>query len=120
MSFPFKVNGTDMPCPSKFAWGLQDISAPDSGRTLDGKMWKNRVGQKVKIDLEWAAVSCEDCATILQAFNSEYFNVTYHDPKENANVTKEFYRGDASAPYYWWVPNQRFNFQTISFSIIER
>ena len=30
-----KVDGVAMPCPSSFTWGLQDISASESGRTDD-------------------------------------------------------------------------------------
>lgn len=117
------VDGVLMPCPSKFSYGLQDVSASDSGRVEDqyATMYKNRIAQKVKIDLEWVAVSDADAATIINAFDPEYFNVTYHDPKANASVTKTFYRGDISAPYYWWVDNNNgFSFSTISFNIIER
>lgn len=109
-----------MPCPSKFEYSLQDVSAADSGRTEDALMWKNRVAQKVKIGLEWVAVSDADAATILNAVDDEYFSVTYHDPKANSTVTKTFYRGDVQAPYYWWTDNSTFNLQTVSFSIIER
>lgn len=117
------VGGATMPCPSKFEWGLQDVSAADSGRVEDENalMYKNRIAQKVKIGLEWVAVSDADAATILNAFDPEYFDVTYHDPKANAVVTKTFYRGDASAPAYWWVDNNNgFTYETISFNIIER
>lgn len=119
-TFSLIVDGVTMPCPSKFAVAYQDVSAADSGRVESGLMYKNRVAQKIKIELEWVAVSNENASTILTAFDPEYFNVTYHDPKSNSTVTKEFYRGDASAPYYWWVTGRSFNFQTISFNIIER
>lgn len=117
------VGGRLMPCPSKFDYGLQDISASDSGRVEDehALMYKNRIAQKVKINLEWVAVSDADAATIINAFDPEYFDVTYHDPKANAMVTKTFYRGDISAPYYWWVDdNNGFSFSTVAFNIIER
>lgn len=122
MAKDLKVNGVTMPCPSKFSWGLQDVSSSDSGRVEDtnATMYKNRIAQKVKISLEWKAVSDADAATILNAFNPEYFNVTYHDPKANAVVTKEFYRGDAEAPAYWWVDTSEFTYETISFNIVER
>ena len=116
--FPFKVNNVDMPVPSKFAWSLQDVSAPDSGRTLDAVMWKNRVAQKEKIALEWLGCTPAVAATILTAFNAEYFNVTYRCPMTNTVVTKEFYRGDASAPYYWWCDGGRH--ENVAFDIIER
>lgn len=109
-----------MPCPSKFEYSLQDISAADSGRVESGLMYKNRVTQKVKIGLEWLAVTDADAATILNAFDPEYFDVTYHDPKANSTVTKTFYRGDITAPYYWWTDTGGFQFQNIAFNIIER
>ena len=38
-----KVDGVEMPCPSSFQWGLQDISASESGRTDDSLMHKNNL-----------------------------------------------------------------------------
>ena len=119
-NYQFKVNGVDMPCPSKCDIGYQDISDPDSGRTLDGLMHKNKVGQKVKIDLEWLGVNDADAATILTAFDPEYFSVTYHDAKTNTNVTKNFYAGDRKCTPYWWNDTNDFTYSSISFNIIER
>lgn len=118
--YPFKVNNVDMPCPSKCDIGYQDISAPDSGRTLDGLMWKNRVGQKVKIELEWLGVSDEDAATILTAFDPEYVDVTFRDPKSNSIQTKNFYTGDRKGVTYWWSDDDDMTFSSIAFNIIER
>lgn len=28
----WKVDGVDMPCPSAWTWGLQDVSAGESGK----------------------------------------------------------------------------------------
>ena len=64
MSFVFKVNGTDIPTPSEFGWSIQDVSAPDSGRTLDGLMQKERVIRKEKIALKWLAKDPTVTATI--------------------------------------------------------
>ena len=54
-----KINGAAMPCPSSFTWGLQDISASESGRTDDTIMHKNRVGQKSKLEIGWNAPEWE-------------------------------------------------------------
>lgn len=118
--YPFKINNVDMPCPSKCDPGYQDISAPDSGRTLDGLMWKNKVGQKVTLDLEWLGLSDEDAATILQAVDPEYIDVTYHDAKQNAIITKTFYTGDRKCATYWWVDGEGFTYSNLVFNIIER
>ena len=117
-NFVFQVNGSDIPIPSEFGWSIQDVSAPDSGRTLDGLMQKERVTRKEKIQLKWNGKSPEDTATILQAFADEYFNVTYVCPLTNSVVTKQFYCGDQSAPYYWWCNGGLL--ESVSFNIIER
>ena len=82
-------------------------------------MHKNRVGQKVTIGLEWLGVNDADAATILQAFDPEYINVTYHDAKTNSILTKEFYTGDRKASTYWWNDDGEFTYMSITFDIIE-
>ena len=118
--YPFSVGGTSLPCPSKCDISYQDVSAPDSGRTLDGQMQKQRVCQKVKIELEWLGVNDADASTILTAFDPEYVDVTYHDTKTNAITTKNFYTGDRKGATYWWDDNGEFTYTSITFNIIER
>ena len=118
--YPFLVDGVEMPCPSKFDISYNDVSAPDSGRTLDAVMWKNRVAQKVSISLEWKGKNDEDTATILTAFDPEYVDLTYHDAKTNSNVTKTFYTGDRKGSTYWWNDDGEFTYSSIAFDIIER
>lgn len=114
-----KVDGVEIPCPSSFSWGLQDISASESGRTDDTLMHKNRVGQKRKISLAWNAPTWKMTSQILQAVNPEYIDVTYPDMMSGKYETRTFYVGDRSAPVKcWWVGNQRM--EVLSFDIIER
>lgn len=112
------VDGTAMPCPSAYTYGLQDISASESGRTEDTTMHKNRVGQKRKLNLTWQAKNWEETATILQAFNPEYVSIKYPDMMSGSYETRKFYIGDRSAPVKcWFVGNQLI--ETISFDAIE-
>lgn len=108
-----------MPNPSKFQWGLQDISIGDSGRDDSGYMYKGRVTQKVKIELEWKAVSPSVAATILTAFNPEYITVRYLDPLTNSFKTMEAYVGDRSAPVKIWSDGIKV-YENVTFNIIER
>ncbi len=113
------VDGAAMPCPSSFQWGLQDISASESGRTDDTLMHKNRVGQKRKIALQWNGKDWQTTSKILKAFNPEYINVKYPDMMSGVYETRTFYVGDRTAPVkWWWIGNQRT--ESISFDIIER
>ena len=116
---PIKKVGTNsnIPAPSKYDWKLSDVSAPDAGRTLDGKMHKMRVTQKVHIELEWQNVNDTTARTVLQAFSAnEYFSVTYWDYRAMAYLTKTFYVGDRSVSAY----NRVLKIGTISFNIIEQ
>ncbi len=114
-----RVDGVDMPNPSKMQWSLQDVSLGESGRDDKGYMYKSRVAQKVKIELSWNAVSPDVASTILSAFNPEYINVRYFDPKANAYLIKNFYVGDRAAPTKIWTSNNKI-YETVSFDIIER
>lgn len=114
-----RVDGVDMPNPSKMSWSLQDVSIGDSGRDDTGYMYKGRVTQKRKLELEWSAVTPEKASKILNAFNPEYINVRYFDPKENSWQIKNFYVGDRSAPVKIWTVNNKI-YETVKFDIIER
>lgn len=109
-------SNTNIPCPSKYDWKLSDVSSANAGRTEDGKMHKERITQKVHLELEWQNVSDADASTILTAFQPEYISVNYWDYKGNAFLTKTFYVGDRSVTAY----NRRMGIGTIAFNIIEQ
>lgn len=115
----WKVDGTTMPCPSTWQWGLQDISAGESGRTDDTIMHKNRVGQKRKIQVGYSAINDQTAQTVLSAINPEYINVTYYDLLDGTNETREFYVGDRNGIFkYWW--DGKHILESLAFDLIER
>ena len=111
------VDGHQVRTPSSFQWSLQDVSDPDSGRTEDALMHKMRIAQKVKIQLAWQNISTEDASSILTAFDPEYIEVEYLDPKAGGYVSKTFYVGDRSAPMY---NNVLGVWSNVAFNIIEQ
>lgn len=111
------VGGVFVRSPSAFQWSLQDISSPDAGRTEDGLMHKDRIGQKVKIQLSWNNIPTSDASAILTAFNPEYVEIKYLDPMAGDYLTKTFYVGDRSAPMYNATVGLWSN---VSFNIIEQ
>lgn len=114
-----KVDGVNCPCPSTFEWGLQDVSASDSGRTEDTLMQKNRVGQKRKISLAWNGKNWTETAEILKMFNPEYISVTYPDMMSGSYETRTFYVGDRTSNVTVWQVGKKI-MEKISFEIIER
>ena len=114
-----KIDGVSMPCPSTYEWGLQDVSAGESGRTDDALMHKNRVAQKRKLKIEWVGKNWQETAAIMQAVQPEYFSVRYPDMLTGTYQTRTFYVGDRSAPVkFWWTDRKMI--EKISFDLIER
>ena len=114
------VDNVELKCPSAYTWGLQDVSSPDAGRTQDAVMHKERVAQKVKLELEWSGLTWAETAVIMTAFNPEYIEVKYPDMLSGQMETKTFYTGDKSAPVKQWFNNDGEKIiDKISFNIIE-
>lgn len=111
------IDGNYVPVPTRYQYSLQDVSAPNAGRTEDALMHKQRITQKVKIELEWANQTTAAVSEILNAFNPEYIQVRYLDAKAGDFVTKTFYVGDRAAPLY----NSKLGvWENVAFNIIER
>lgn len=122
------VEGVAVKTPSVLTPSIYDISEPDSGRTLDGLMHSNKlrdgngkIVSKITLEFEWWMCTPEEAQAILNAFEaSEYFNVTYFDPRNGTTpVTKTFYLGDREAPVKMWTLGNK-RYETVSFTIIER
>lgn len=113
------VDGKTFKCPSKLKWKKSDISGSDAGRTDDTLMHKNRVGKKRALSLGWVNLSKQEIHEILVAFDPEYVFVTYWDPLDGKDVTREFYTGDIEANVKWWAKGKE-RYSTLDFDIVER
>lgn len=113
-----RISGVEFK-PSEMKIGIQDISAPDSGRDQSGTMHKLLLCQKRKIELAWWCPSPQLTAQILQAVKPEYFTVEYTDPETNTWVARTMYVGDRSAPVEMWGNDRKF-YSKVSFNVIER
>lgn len=119
------VNGNNnFKAPSSMTWGKQDVSDSESGRDQTAYMYKNKVAEKIKIDLSWQTLTPEEAHAVISAFQDEYFNVTYYDFLQGGTTTKTFYCGDMSAPVKLWVgassDGKEKRYADVSFNIIER
>lgn len=121
MDSPFKIGSQPFPPPDDYSWGLQDISASEAGRTQDANatMHKMLITQKRKINVSWKNRDSATIAALLQAFNQEYVNVTYHDPMTDTWQTRTFYTGDKSSAYKQ-ITSGIHVVSSLSFNLIER
>jgi hypothetical protein len=111
------INGVDLPAPSVYDPGIQDLSKGE--RNARGTMIIERIATKRKIELGWPLLSGTEYSQILKLVSSTFFSVRYFDAQENGFKNGTFYVGDRPAPMF------RFNngvasYKDIKFNIIER
>ncbi|SEA06151.1 hypothetical protein SAMN04515656_10348 [Eubacterium aggregans] len=91
-------NGVTLPAPTDYTYGYYDESSPDSGRTLDGTMFKKIVAQKNKIECAWKMVPDSQAAIILSTIKpNTYGTLRYPSPLTGGDATSTVYSGDVSA-----------------------
>lgn len=115
------VNGRIVQTPKTFKVNYQTIDADSSGRNADGKMVRDIIAEKVKLEIEWGPLDDFTAKTLLNAIDSSFFTVTYPDAKTGGQVTKTFYSGDRSLPAYSWHDDfSRIKWESFSTNFIEQ
>lgn len=66
-----KINGVEIPTPSDYSVGIQDISKAE--RNANGTMIMERIATKRKIELVWKYLSKEDLSKVLNAVSPVFF-----------------------------------------------
>lgn len=112
-----KINGVEIPTPSAYTVGIQDISKAE--RNANGTMIIERIATKRKIEISWKTLSREDLSKILNSVSAVFFNVEYMDPQENKLKTGTFYVGDRNSPMMSFL-NGVPRYKDVKFSIVER
>lgn len=117
------INGTSVPALllSGYKFEINDISSSGSGRTLSGKMMKERVARKRKLSCQWPPLTLDDASKLLKAANGVYMDVRYYDVENGRYETREFYTGDKSAGIMFYSDDSGEGYiKDISFDFIER
>lgn len=109
--------------PSVMEVGIQDVSSPDAGRDLTGRMHPMKIGEKQTIELEWWEPSRAEVKAVLEKVKAESFSVSYYDPNTNTWTTKTMYVGDRKVPIRMWGTDPYGNvkawYSKMSFKLIE-
>lgn len=90
-------------------WSRNDIDSPDTGRALNGLMYRGRVATKIRLDVTCRLLKADELYTVLNAILPEYVTVTYDDPMLG-QVTKTMYSNNNPAVFQigrddgteWW------------------
>lgn len=117
-----KINGTDISsliAVNGVRWSVNDVDGPDAGRTLDAKMWRNRIASKVKLEVSCKPLNLTQLGQVLNLLSPEYVTVEYFDPMTGQNEVKEMYSSTRKAAFMYKVGNVEM-WEDVSFSLIER
>lgn len=94
-----KINGKTIKTPSAISFTVSDVDG-ESYRNAKGKLVRDRIAVKRKLECEWSALTIEELSTLLKAVADTFFKVTYLDGMTGKEETKTFYVGDRTAPVY--------------------
>lgn len=118
----FQINGTDITsyiALEGLKWKRQDIDGPNSGRAMDGTMYRDRVTTKFRFDVTCRPLTASEAATVLSLIQPEYITVTFTDPLTNNTVTKQAYSNNVPAQYLMKIDGKEY-WGGITFPVIER
>lgn len=88
------INNVDMPKPTSYQVGVQDLDSAETVRSESGILHRDRVRAGVrKISVSWT-VKAADISKILKAVQNESCTVKFFDPQENSVKTATMYAGD--------------------------
>ena len=88
------INNVDMPKPTSYQVGVQDLDSAETVRSESGMLHRDRVRAGVrKISVSWT-VKAADISKILKAVQNESCTVKFFDPQENSVKTATMYAGD--------------------------
>lgn len=115
------IGGVNVKAPQEFSVGYQTIDADSSGRNANGRMTRDIIAEKVKLDCKWGHLSDSEVSSILNKVTETFFTVTYPNPKTGGMATKTFYVGDRTAPSYSWNDKfQKSKWSGLSMNFIEQ
>lgn len=111
------VNGVNLPTPTSFDVGIQDISKAE--RNANGTMIIERIATKRSLSLSYAYLLQSDTSMVLNAISPVFFTVTYVDPQTGGTNTGTFYPGDRKAGMLDFI-NGVPRYKDVQFQLIER
>lgn len=99
-------------------WQRSDLDGTDAGRDLDGKLRRNRVATKVRLDITCRPLKTSEAQIVLNAIMPEWVSVKYTDPQAG-EVTKKMYANNNPASYMMKKPDGTEWWAGITFPLIE-
>lgn len=114
----FKI-GTKEWAPKSLKITYDSLATANSGRSDNGTMNITWVRQNIrKLEIEMPPMKMSDLASLLGAVSGQKYNITFHDPRTNTEVTVQVYTSNTNGECYSGVLYGGL-YQGVQFSAIE-
>lgn len=100
-------------------WQRSDVDGEGAGRTLDGKLRRNRVATKRRLDITCRPLNAAETSKVLTAIMPEWVSVRYTDPQTNSIATRKMYSNNNPATFQMKQRNGDELWGGITFPLIE-
>ena len=117
-----RINGVDITrYIEEIKWSDNDLDGPNSGRTLDTIMQRNKLGSKHRADIKLTAVDSQTAYTIISQLKNQYFTCeTDLIPDSFGGQSLTMYNSTRSGNISIINTQGKVIHKDISFNIIER
>lgn len=119
-SMGFAANGRPLPDPAGFSVEVADLDASGE-RDITGNLHREKVAQKVSLEMQYRNIDWNMAREILSAVNPEQYSFTYQDPRTGGMQSGSFYTGNRKCNAVW-MPAGRSPagwYADVTFSVIE-
>ena len=114
----FKIGSTEYK-PKSLKVTYDSLATSKSGRSDDGTMVIAWARQNIrKVEVVMPPMKMAQLATLLSAVSGKKYNMTFHDPRTNAEVTVQMYTSNSNGDCYSGVLYNGL-YQGVQFSAIE-
>ena len=123
MDMTFMIDGKDMTpyvAYGGFKWQRSDIEGSDAGRDLTGRLRRNRIATKIRLDITCRLLKSDEVHTVLSAIMPEYVTVKYYDPEAGMVVEKKMYSNNNPASFQIRKPDGTIWWSGVTFPLIEQ
>jgi len=102
----FKVDGEDLPDPSKFSYQVGDLDTSGS-RDATGLLHRAYVATKINFELSWNSLDWEKLEQILAMVNTPKFTLVAPDPRDfMSTYTGDYYVGDRTGDMLYYLEDK--------------
>jgi len=107
--------------PAKMVWNVYDLDAGGTtGRTITGKMLRDRVAVKEKLEMEFPPMEASDFTEMLSLVSGQSFQCRYYSLKTGGVRVAEMYVGDRTgSAYYNYERTNKDIYTDVKFNFIE-